>query len=284
MYKKSQDNKLANNKQGSLIENVQSTDVNIDTSNIVKEEFYSEENGKKVYGYFTAPKNYKENKLPTIIYSHGFGGRAEFGDYMAKNLASKGYIVYSFDFVGGNPNSRSGNDTLSMSVFTEQDDLNVVLNAVKVQNFVDNNNIFLLGASQGGVVSTMVAAEHKDSVKGLILIFPAFVLFDDARDLFKTADEIPEVYNHRGNNVGKVYFEKSLDYDIYNTMKNYSGNVLIIHGTNDNIVPISYSERAINTFSSAELKAIPGAGHGFSNSQYDETLTFINDYLQKNIK
>ena len=38
-----------------------------------------------------------------------------------------GCVVYSFDFMGGNKNSRSGNDILKMSVFIEVDDLDVVL-------------------------------------------------------------------------------------------------------------------------------------------------------------
>ena len=60
----------------------------------------------------------------------------------------------------------------------------------------------------------------------------------------------------RGTEVGKVYFEKSLDYDVYNDMKNYDGKVLIVHGTSDNIAPISYSRGAIETFKDAKLKEI----------------------------
>ena len=188
----------------SLVENSSVNTSNIDTSNIVKEELYAEGQGKKIYGYITAPKNYKEQKLPTIIASHGFGGNAERQDYYAQSLAKEGYVVYSFDFMGGNKNSRSGNDILKMSVFTEVDDLDVVVNTLKNQNFVDKNNIFLLGQSQGGVVSTIEGAKLKNEIKGLILVFPAFVLFDDARELFKSVSDIPEVYNHRGNGVGKV--------------------------------------------------------------------------------
>lgn len=267
-----------------LVENSTASTSNIDTSDIVKEELYSEGNGKRIYGYITAPKNYKETKAPTIIYSHGFGGTVERGDYYAQSLAKQGYVVYSFDFVGGNRNSRSGNDTLSMSVFTEVDDLDVVVKNLQNQSFVDKNNIFLMGASQGGVVSTIEGAKLKDEIKGLILIFPAFVLFDDARDLFKSVDEIPEVYNHRGNNVGKVYFEKSLDYDVFNDMKDYSGNVLIVHGTSDRIAPISYSRRAIETFPQAELKEISGAGHGFNGQEQEEVQKYINQYLKENVK
>ena len=192
-------------------------------------------------------------------------------------------MVYSFDFMGGNKNSRSGNDTLKMSVFTEVDDLDVVVNTLKNQNFVDKNNIFLLGQSQDGVVSTIEGAKLKNEIKGLILVFPVFVLFDDARELFKSLLDIPEVYNHRGNEVGKAYFEKSIDYDIYNDMKNYNGEVLIIHGTSDNIAPISYSRRAIETFKDAKLKEILGAGHEFIGAQQEEVAKTIIDFVKESI-
>ena len=185
--------------------------------------------------------------------------------------------------MGGNKNSRSGNDILKMSVFTEVDDLDVVVNTLKNQNFVDKNNIFLLGQSQGGVVSTIEGTKLKNEIKGLILVFPAFVLFDDARELFKSVSDVPEVYNHRGTEVGKAYFEKSLDYDIYNDMKNYNGKVLIIHGTSDNIAPISYSRRAIETFKDAKLKEIPGAGHGFRGAQQEEVAKTIIDFVKESI-
>ena len=267
----------------SLVENSSVNTSNIDTSNIVKEELYAEAQGKKIYGYITAPKNYKDQKLPTIVISHGFGGNAERQDYYVQSLAKEGYVVYSFDFMGGNKNSRSGNDTLKMSVFTEVDDLDVVVNTLKNQNFVDKNNIFLLGQSQGGVVSTIEGAKLKNEIKGLILVFPAFVLFDDARELFKSVSDIPEVYNHRGTEVGKVYFEKSLGYDVYNDMKNYDGKVLILHGTSDNVAPISYSRRAIETFKDAKLKEIPGAGHGFRGAQQEEVAKTIVDFVRESI-
>ncbi len=194
-------------KENGLIESSSTNTSNIDTSNLVKEELYSEGQGKKIYGYITAPKNYKDQKLPTVIISHGFGGLAERGDFYAQSLAKAGFVVYSFDFMGGNKNSRSGNDTLNMSVFTEVDDLDVVINNLKSQSCVDQSKLFLLGQSQGGVVSTIEAAKLKGDINGLILVFPAFVLFDDARELFKSTFDMPEVYNHRGSEVGRAYFE-----------------------------------------------------------------------------
>lgn len=88
----------------------------------------------------------------------------------------------------------------------------------------------------------------------------------------------------RGTEVGKVYFEKSLDYDVYNDMKNYDGKVLIVHGTSDNIAPISYSRGAIETFKDAKLKEIPGAGHGFRGAQQEEATKAIIDFVKESIQ
>ena len=133
-------------------------------------------------------------------------------------------------------------------------------------------------------MSTIEGAKLKNEIKGLILIFPAFVLFDDARELFKSVSDIPEVYNHRGTEVGKAYFEKSLDYNVYNDMKNYDGKVLIVHGTSDNVAPISYSRRAIETFKDARLKEIPGAGHGFRGAQQEEATKAIIEFVKGSIQ
>ena len=49
-------------KENGLVESSSTNTLNIDTSNLVKEELYSEGQGKKIYGYITAPKNYKNQK------------------------------------------------------------------------------------------------------------------------------------------------------------------------------------------------------------------------------
>lgn len=130
----------------------------------------------------------------------------------------------------------------------------------------------------------MEAATKPDAIRGLVLIYPAFVLFDDARELFASPDDIPEIYNHRGNDVGRVYFERSLDYDIFATMATYRRPVLIIHGTQDTVAPISYSERAVQTFEAAQLKSIPGAGHFFSEAQINEFLPDIEGFITSTLQ
>lgn len=241
--------------------------------------------GKKtIYGKIFLPETNKKKKFPTVIYSHGFGGSYEYGVDYAKALAKKGYAVYCFDFCGGSPDSRSSGSTLDMSIFTEQKDLEAVIKSLKKKKYVDKKNIFLFGTSQGGAVSAITAAEHQKEIRGLILFYPAFVLVDNAKSLFNSVDEIPDKYYLMWMEVGKTYFKDLLDYDIYEDIKAYKKKVLIVHGDADDIVPLSYSRKAVKTYSSADLKIIKGAGHGFSGADDDKAVSYILSYLKKNVK
>lgn len=79
--------------------------------------------------------------------------------------------------------------------------------------------------------------------------------------------------------VGRVYAESLLDYDIYKAVSGYERDVLILHGDADPVVPLSYSERAVEVYPSAQLKVLPGAGHGFYGQAAQQALAYILEYL-----
>ena len=220
--------------------------------------------------------------MPAVIYSHGFDGSHHSGAQYAQALASRGYVVYTFDFCRGSPGSQSDGSTLEMSVFTEKEDLEAVIDMIQGLDYVDQNNIFLLGTSQGGAVSAIAGAEHENEIRGMILLYPAFVVVDEANSLFQDASEIPEPYFFMWMNVGRAYFEPLLGYDIYEDISDYKRNILIIHGDADEIVPLSYSERALEVYSSAELKIISQAGHGFYGENAARAIDWMLEYLQEN--
>ena len=132
-------------------------------------------------------------------------------------MAARGYVVYCFDFCGGSPGSRSDGTTLEMSIFTEQADLEAVLAMAQGLDFVDLDRIFLLGTSQGGAVSAITAAEHADEIRGLILLYPAFVLVDNANEM----DSSPESTFFLWMEVGRAYFVPLIGYDIYEDIADY---------------------------------------------------------------
>lgn len=242
------------------------------------QELYAKRDENQIYGLLYVPKNAGE-KMPVVIFSHGFGGNYQVGTQYAEALAQKGYVVYCFDFCGGSPDSRSDGSTLDMSIFTEQADLEAVIHMIQEQPFVDEDNIFLMGTSQGGAVSAITAAENKEEVKGVILLYPAFVLADMVKERFESVEDIPDTYYFLWMKVGKTYAETLLDYDIYEAISAYDRDVLLIHGDADSIVPLSYSEKAVEIYDSARLEVLPGAGHGFSGEDAGQAIDWILEYL-----
>ena len=243
------------------------------------QEWYVQRDGNRIYGVLYLPQN-AQDKLPAVIFSHGFGGNYQVGAQYAQALAERGYVVYCFDFCGGSPGSRSDGSTLEMSIFTEQADLEAVIDGIRELEYVDDENLFLMGSSQGGAVSAITAAAHPDEIRGMVLLYPAFVLVDRANELFQSAEEIPDTYYFMWMNVGRAYFEPLLDYDIYEAIAPYEADVLLIHGDADGIVPLSYSERALEVYRSARLEVIPDAGHGFYGQDARQAQEYILDYLE----
>lgn len=243
------------------------------------QELYAKRDENRIYGVVYVPQDAGE-KMPAVIFSHGFGGNYQVGTQYAEAFAAKGYVVYCFDFCGGSPGSRSDGSTLEMSIFTEQADLEAVIGMVQELSYVDNDNIFLMGTSMGGAVSAITAAAHEDEIQGAILLYPAFVLVDNANEQFESVEDIPDTYHLMWMTVGHVFAEDLLDYDIYEAISAYKKDVLLIHGDADGIVPLSYSEKAVEAYDSARLEVLPGAGHGFYGSDAEQAVDWMQEYLE----
>lgn len=177
-------------------------------------ELYAERDGKQIYGVIYVPKGAGE-QMPAVIFSHGFAGNYQVGTQYAQELAAHGYVVYCFDFCGGSPGSRSDGSTLEMSIFTEQADLEAVIAMMQGLDYVDSDNLFLMGTSQGGAVSAITGAAHKEEIRGMVLLYPAFVMTDHANEMYHSVDEIPETSYFLWMEVGRAYFEPLIGYDFY---------------------------------------------------------------------
>ncbi len=129
------------------------------------QEIYAQRGENRIYGVIYIPQG-NEEKMPTVIFSHGFGGTHSVGTQYAEALAREGYVVYCFDFCGGSPDSRSDGSTLEMSLFTERDDLEAVIDMIQELDYVDSDNLFLMGTSQGGAVSAITAAANQEEIRG----------------------------------------------------------------------------------------------------------------------
>ena len=209
-------------------------------------------------------------KLPVAIVSHGFMAWQDSVRHYAKELARMGYCSYCFDFCGGCVMKKGKSDgaTTDMSVLTEVQDLEAVIGYVRSLPYT-GSDLLLMGCSQGGFVSALVAAKHPGQVNKLVLFYPALCIPDDARAgkmMFAKFDpkNIPERINCGPMKLGRCYPADVINMDPIAEIKSYRGPVLIVHGTKDAIVAPDYSRQAQRAYPNAKLHFIECGAHGFS--------------------
>lgn len=246
-------------------------------------EILSKRDELSIYGQAYIPGEGK-GKYPTIIIGHGFTGTYRDNAHYAEYLAANGIVAYVFDFVGGSNSTQSDGDTRDMSVLTEVEDMKAVLEHFKTLDFVDPEHIFLMGESQGGFVAALTAAQKKDEIKGLIMLYPAFIIPDDAKATYASPSNIPNDISLWGVHVSAKYYTDLWDMDVYKEIGLFTGDVLIFHGTQDNLVNLSYSERAVEVYQRAELVVYEGAGHGFYGSPAQQASEKMVEFINKNTR
>ena len=235
-------------------------------------------NGKKIYGEFYMPE---EKAFPLVIISHGLGGTHEGSIDIAERFAKEGIGVFIFDFCGGSYESRSDGKTTEMSVLTEAQDLEAVLDELKKSNRVKKDEIFLMGKSQGAFVSTIVATRRPEEIKALIGLYSGYFLEDMAREEVERYEILPSIMNILWLDVSPLYIKDMLSVHIYELMRKYSGDVLLIHGTEDSVAPISYAEEAAETFPNARLVTLEGAEHGFHGPEREEVIETALQFVKQ---
>ena len=191
---------------------------------------------------------------PIAIVSHGFMAFQDTVRQYAEAMAEMGYVSYCFDFCGGCVvKGKSDGSTTEMSVMTEVEDLKAVIQYAQSREYVNSEEIVLMGCSQGGFVSAIAASRLQDKISKLVLFYPALCIPDDARAgkmIFAKFDpeHIPDIVRCGPMKLGKCYVEDVIGIDPYQEIKEFTGDVLIVHGTRDKIVDIEYSKRAYELY------------------------------------
>lgn len=227
----------------------------------------------------------KNNGVPVIL-SHGFMANQKLLKPYAIFLAKMGYVVFTYDFCGGGLMSKSDGKFSDMSLDTEKHDLLCVMDYVSQLDYVDNSKLILIGESQGGFVSCMVASEQ--SINKLILLYPALCIPDDARKgkmLFMQFDpeNIECTLKCKLFRFSPEYPKSALGIDVYDIIAKIDAPILIVHGSNDGIVNVDYAKRAREKAINAKSRLIvlDGAKHGFNKRQAKITNEHIKTFLQE---
>lgn len=247
-----------------------------------RKKFICKRDNLKIVGY---EYREKEGKLPAVILSHGFMANQSMCRTYAKLIAGLGYAAFTFDFNGGGLMNKSSGKTVDMTVETEVADLKAVVKYVKSLDYIDAENITLLGCSQGGVVSALVAKDKEYAPSKLILIYPALCIPDDARKgkmMFAKFDpnNIPKVILRFPMKLGGNYARCVMDWTWKDIVGGFDGRVLYIHGTEDKIVNIDYARQAKDEYSDVEYHEIEGGGHMFKGEHDVLAQRHIAEFLR----
>ena len=97
-------------------------------------------------------------KYPAAIISYGYTETSTEVSDFCRDFAQMGYMAFC------------------ITVLTEVADLLTVKEYVLKLPYIDNSNLILLGFSQGGVVSGLVAAKCGNEISKLIMVFPALCI------------------------------------------------------------------------------------------------------------
>ena len=257
-------------------------EVKTDGTYTVKE-YDFDSNGKDIYARAFVPD--VEGRVPLVIFSHGLGANVEHEEEVQKTLAKAGIAVFSFEFAGGSSSSAPMSEglTTEMSVLTEVQNLKDAIRIASGLEYADPQKIYLMGSSQGGLV-TALTAEEVTNIAGLFLFYPAFSLPDDIRSSFPKLDEVPETFNLLGTKIGKKYITDIYDMDPYANLEKLGMPVHIFHGKDDNIVPITASQKTMKRLKDARLTTLEDTGHALTPEQQAQIGFEIADEIYNGMK
>lgn len=188
--------------------------------------------------------------------------RHEAGLRYAERLAAYGYAAYVFDFCGGSAGgtqNRSDGSNSEMSVLTEASDLSAVLDAAKAWPFVDSDKIFLLGGSQGGLVTIITGCERQDELAGMMLMYPALSAKADSQaNSYASPEDVPLFGGWM--HVGRNYITDLWQVDFDQLLASCRGKLLLLHGDRDSTVDVSWSEKPLKSYRTANSTSFPAVG------------------------
>lgn len=222
------------------------------------------------------------NKAVMIL--HGFQGSKDSSLHrmLADTLVHRDYIVVRFDYNG---QGLSDGEFKNMTVLNEMEDTRCVYRWLKTHYYV--TELTLIGHSLGGVITSMFAAEMgRDSIQNIVMLAAA----PSVRNMlisgkfwgaeFDSHNPPAEMAIWNNGTLGGEFVRTMRDLPIYEISAPYKGNVCLIHGDDDWLIPYTDSETYHLIWPQSEFHKLSGCKHlfyGKYNDVSDIILKFLSD-------
>ena len=192
---------------------------------------------------------------------------------LGSGLAEVGFNALRFDFSG---NGQSQGE-FAGSTYTKQ--IGEVKTAMAYLGRQGVDWIGLLGHSMGAVVAMLTAAAAPE-VRGVCALAgrlagtaPAHFLTSNLRAELESKGRVTFVSRGRTLELTEGFFGDAERYDLPAAVAGLQAPLLVVHGDQDEIVPVAeaYRARELNP-RGAELAVIPGADHMFSQEAHRQKI------------
>lgn len=247
-----------------------------------------ESDGLQIFGMIHRPMAVTRRPQPGVVMYHGFVA-AKFQPphrifvNLAEALARSGIVSLRIDLPG---RGDSEGETIDMTV---EGDLHAAQKAIEVLAElpdIDPERIGLVGISWGGTLAASLAGrDRRVAATALWSNAPGDSLDWKPRLQDFGGREAAEVF---GNLVGAQFYAGLRQLNPLDELTRTRGPVLLVHGTNDEVVPIVEIERAQQRLTEAgvpnEVVAIEGADHVFFSHAWqqhvvDDTAAWLRSVL-----
>ena len=224
-----------------------------------------------------------DHPCPLVIFLHGFSSTKDRPHNIAacEAMREAGCATLRVDMYG---HGESGGEFKKHTLYHWVSNAMAVIDYARKLDFV--TDIYLSGHSQGGLIAAMVGAMEHDRIKGLILRAPAFVIPRCAREgnmLGYTFDpnHLPDEFDIiQGLTLEGNYVRVAQTIHPEEYVERFSGPVLLLHGDEDETVPLQDSVDASYRYPNCQLEIIPGETHHFD--RHPETMkNLIREWLTK---
>lgn len=225
--------------------------------------------------------NSSPGRYPIVIIAHGFVGNRigvnRLFVKVARDFSRHGFMVLRFDYGGcGESTGDYGAGGLDALI----DQTRHVIDYALDMDCVDPQKIILLGHSLGGAVSVLTSARDK-RVKSLILWSAVAYPFNDivnitGKKIYEEAVQSGSA-DYLGYALQPIFFQSLAKYQPFEQLRKFSGDVLLIHGTGDEVIPVDYCFLYQKLFwlrqqGQCDKEVIFQADHTFSGAQASEQV------------
>ncbi len=236
----------------------------------VEEVFFESRDGTRLHGWFIPARGVDRAEAPTVLHVHGNAGNIESHVYFTEHLAPAGFNVFIFDFRGY---GRSAGRVSRRGPLIE--DTEAALDHLLGRPDIDPSRIGMYGQSLGGAIGLAVMVRRTE-IRAAV-IESAFTSWREVAAAALGGDP-PGPFARMLAALLIRDGQRPED-----AIRAIDRPILILHGTDDRIVPVSHGRRLATAAPDAELVELKGGDHNTLRETHPDVDRITIEFLRENL-